>query len=150
MLFAKNGCNVAVLDIDRAHGEETKQLIESAGGVAQFIPCDVGSGESVGAAIAQCISRFGSIDYAFNNAGTEGHAAMAGDLVEEDWNTVININLTGIWRCMNAELPHMLQAGHGVIINCASIAGLVGFPSAPAYVASKHGVVGLTKNAALD
>jgi len=98
----------------------------------------------------ETVKEFGRLDYAFNNAGIEGEQGVTPDCTEENWNKVININLKGVWLCMKYQIPQMLKQGSGSIINCSSIAGLVGFPGIPAYVASKHAVIGLTKTAALE
>jgi NAD(P)-dependent dehydrogenase (short-subunit alcohol dehydrogenase family) len=90
------------------------------------------------------------LDFAFNNAGIEGTSATITECTEENWDKTIGINLKGIWGCMKYEIPEMLKHGSGAIVNCASIAGLVGYVGLPAYVASKHGIIGLTKTAALE
>jgi NAD(P)-dependent dehydrogenase (short-subunit alcohol dehydrogenase family) len=110
----------------------------------------VASGADVDALIARTIAVYGRIDAAFNNAGIEGQTAPTAECTEENWDRVLSVNLKGVWLCMKAEIPHMLNQGGGAIVNCASNAGLVGFAGSPAYVASKHGIVGLTKTAALD
>ena len=96
------------------------------------------------------IATYGRLDYAFNNAGIEGTSAPVQDCTEENWDKTIGVNLKGVWLCMKYEIPEMLKQGKGVIINTASVAGLVGFQGLPAYVASKHGIIGLTKTAALE
>ncbi|HEX2677604.1 MAG TPA: SDR family oxidoreductase, partial [Polyangiales bacterium] len=106
--------------------------------------------DQVAALIATTVHTYGRLDCAFNNAGTEGTMASTVDCTEENWDRILTVNLKSVWLCMKHELPHMLKQGQGSIVNCASIAGLVGFPSAPAYVASKHGIVGLTRTAALE
>lgn len=150
LAFAHEGAKVVVADVDVAGGHETARLIDAAGGEALFVRTDVSRAPETEALVAATIERFGRLDVAFNNAGIEGVSAATADCTPENWDRVIAINLTGIWLCMKAEIPRMLQQGGGVIVNCASIAGLVGFAGSPAYVASKHGVVGLTKTAALD
>lgn len=100
--------------------------------------------------IEKTVATYGRLDYAFNNAGIEGAMAPTQECTEENWDKTIGVNLKGVWLCMKYELPHMLKQGKGSIVNCASIAGLVGFPGLPAYAATKHGVVGLTKTAALE
>ncbi len=100
--------------------------------------------------VERIIAQFERLDYAFNNAGIEGMMSNIQDCTEENWDRTISINLKGIWLCMKYEIPQMLKQGKGAIVNCASVAGLIGFPGLPAYVASKHAVAGLTKTAALE
>lgn len=146
--FAKKGARVAISDW--VEDDETLNEIKASGGEAFFIKCDVSKSDEVQAMVAKTISMFGRLDYAFNNAGIEGISASSQDCTEENWDKTIGINLKGAWLCMKYEIPEMLKIGKGVIINCASIAGLVGFPGLPAYVASKHGMIGLTKTSALE
>ena len=148
--FADEGAKVIVSDVDTNGGEETVDMIEEQGGEAQFIACDVSETAQVEDLIAGTIDAYGQLDFAFNNAGIEGEKAPTADCTEENWQRVININLSGVWRCMKAEIPHMLEQGGGAIVNCASVAGLIGFNTLPAYVSSKHGIIGLTKTAALE
>jgi NAD(P)-dependent dehydrogenase (short-subunit alcohol dehydrogenase family) len=100
--------------------------------------------------VAQTIAAFGRLDYAFNNAGIEGTQANTIDCTEENWDKTIGVNLKGVWLCMKYEIPEILKQGKGAIVNCASVAGMIGFAGLPAYVASKHGIVGLTKTTALE
>src|SRR6185369_15467125 len=111
---------------------------------------DVSKENEVSTLIDKTIRHFGRLDIAFNNAGIEGQMANTQDCTETNWDKTLAVNLKGIWLCMRHEIPHMLKKGSGAIVNCASIAGLVGFPGLPAYVASKHAVIGLTKTAALE
>ncbi|MEO7982443.1 MAG: SDR family oxidoreductase [Bacteroidota bacterium] len=146
--FAQKGASVVIADyID---DNETLDTIKKAGGEAVFIHCDVANEESVQEMIDKTIEYYGSLDYAFNNAGVEGLSAPTHECTSENWDNTIGINLKGLWLCMKYEILHMLKQGKGVIVNNASIAGKVGFPGIPAYVASKHGVIGLTENAALE
>lgn len=147
--FADAGARVVVADVGVEGGEETVRLIQQAGGEGFFVKTDVSQPDEVRAMVASTISHYGRLDCAFNNAGIEGESAPTGACTEENWNRTIGINLTGAWLCMKAEIPRMLASG-GSIVNCSSIAGLVGFAGSPAYVASKHGLIGLTKTAALD
>jgi NAD(P)-dependent dehydrogenase (short-subunit alcohol dehydrogenase family) len=110
----------------------------------------VSKSTDVKAMVEKTIATFGRLDYAFNNAGIEGESAPTQDCSEENWDKTIGVNLKGIWLCMKNEIPEMLKQSKGVIINCSSVAGLVGFAGLPAYVASKHGVIGVTKTAALE
>lgn len=148
LAFAKRGAKVAVADW--TENQETVELITASGGEAIFIKCDVSKADDVKAMVDKTVATFGRLDYAFNNAGIEGATAPTKDCTEENWDKTIGVNLKGIWLCMKYEIPEILKQGKGAIVNCASVAGLVGFGGLPAYVASKHGVVGLTKTAALE
>jgi NAD(P)-dependent dehydrogenase (short-subunit alcohol dehydrogenase family) len=146
--FAAKGAKVIIGDwID---GQETVDFIKNAGGEALYIKCDVANKKDVINLIGKSIETYGQLDYAFNNAGIEGIMAPVHECTEENWDKTIGVNLKGIWLCMKYEIAEMLKLKSGAIVNCASIAGLVGFPGLPAYVASKHGVIGLTKTAALE
>ena len=146
--FAKQGAKVVIADwVDDT---ETINTIKAAGGEAIFVKCDVSKDTDVKMMVDKTIATYGRLDYAFNNAGIEGNMAPTVDCTEENWDKTMSVNLKGIWLCMKHEIPHMLKAGKGSIVNCASVAGLIGFPGLPAYVATKHGVVGLTKTTALE
>lgn len=150
-LFAARGYRVAIADINEAGGRETGAMIGDAGGEARFVRCDVSDDASVAAAVAATLHAFGGLDAAFNAAGTDGDAGlMTADGSIENWNRVIGINLTGLWFCMRHQIPAMLARGGGAIVNCASTAGIRGAAWCGAYSASKHGVVGLTRTAALE
>jgi NAD(P)-dependent dehydrogenase (short-subunit alcohol dehydrogenase family) len=146
--FAKNGAKVVVADY--IEDDETINEIKKIGGEAIFIKCDVSKNTDVENLIKKTIQQYGQLDFAYNNAGVEGITAITHECTEENWDRTISINLKGIWLCMKNEIPEMLKKGKGVIVNCASIAGIVGFQGAPAYVASKHGIIGLTKTSALE
>jgi NAD(P)-dependent dehydrogenase (short-subunit alcohol dehydrogenase family) len=148
--FAKQGASVALADVLVDGGRETARLAEEAGGRAVFLKCDVSTDRDIRSAIGATLEQLGRIDCAFNNAGIEGEQGATQDCSEANWDRVLAINLKGVWLCMKAEIPLMLKQGGGAIVNCSSIAGLVGFPGIPAYVASKHGLVGLTRTAALE
>lgn len=148
LAFAKKGAKVAVADWKE--NDEMVDLIKELGSEAIFIKCDVSKTDDVKAMVAQTIAAFGRLDYAFNNAGIEGTSAPTQDCSEENWDKTIGVNLKGVWLCMKYEIPEILKQGKGVIINCASVAGMIGFAGLPAYVASKHGIVGLTKTTALE
>jgi NAD(P)-dependent dehydrogenase (short-subunit alcohol dehydrogenase family) len=150
LAFARNGARVVAADVQTAGGEETVAQIKSAGGEAVFIRTDVSVKKDVQALVRQTIALYGRLDCAHNNAGVEGIRARAAATAEEDWDRTIAINLKGVWLCMKYEIPEMLKLGHGAIVNTASIAGHVGLERFAAYAASKHGVIGLTKSAALD
>lgn len=148
--FAQNRANVALIDVNTEAALETLSHIEKRGGKGIFIKCDVSKSDEVKNAIERTIAQFGSLDFAFNNAGIEGEQAATAESTEENWDRVIDINLKGIWLCMKFQIEHMLKKGGGSIVNCSSIAGQVAFANIPAYVASKHGVLGLTKTAAIE
>lgn len=146
--FAKKGAKIII--VDWIENNETLNLVKELGSEAIFIKCDVSKIIDVKEMVEKAIAQFGQIDYAFNNAGIEGTQANTWECTEENWDKTIAVNLKGIWLCMKHEIPQMIKQGKGVIVNCASVAGLVGSPGLPAYVSSKHGVVGLTKTAALE
>ena len=146
--FAAQGADVVLSD--NIEDGETENLIRKSGGDCFFVKCDVSREEEVKSLIRSAIGRYGRLDFAFNNAGIEGVSSTVTDCTNENWDNVFNVNLKGVWYCMKYQIPEMLKTGGGCIVNNASVAGLVGFQGTPAYVASKHAVVGLTKNVALD
>jgi len=148
--FARAGARVMVADVMVEGGQDAVRLIQEAGGEATFMPVDVTNAAAVTTLIAKTVEVYGRLDYAHNNAGIEGVIGPTADCTEDNWDRVLSVNLTGVWLCMKYEIPQMLQQGGGAIVNTASAAGLVGARGIPAYVASKHGVVGLTKTAALE
>jgi len=148
--LARAGVRVLVADVNGGMGSETVQLVEEAGGEGLFVETDVTRTEAVEAMVAACVAAFGSLDFAVNNAGTTGAGGQVADYDLEDWRRTMAINLDGVFFCLRAELPVMVGQGGGSIVNVASGAGLVGFAGLPAYVASKHGVVGLTRAAAIE
>lgn len=151
LAFAEQGAKVAIADLKVDRGNELAHAIESSGGKAIFVNTDVSRTADVETLIGQTVSAFGRIDCAFNNAGIEGTLATTADCTEENFDRTIAINLKGVWLCLRYEIQQMLrQGGGGAIVNMSSVAGLVGFNNLPAYVASKHGVIGLTKTAALE
>jgi NAD(P)-dependent dehydrogenase (short-subunit alcohol dehydrogenase family) len=150
LAFAAEGAAVALADVDEPRGEKLAASIRDGGGDAFFLRTDVAEDDQVAALVAATVERLGGLDMAFNNAGIEGERAPAHECPPENWHRVLAVNLTGVWSCMRHQLAHMVDHGSGSIVNCSSVAGLVGFEGMPAYVASKHGVVGLTRNAALD
>jgi len=150
LAFAREGAKVIVADRTPEKGEETAREIRKKKGSAAFGHCDVSKSADVQNMVKKTIEMYGRLDCAFNNAGIEGISASTVECAEETWEQTIDINLKGVWLCMKHEIPEILKSGGGSIVNCASIAGLVGFPGMPAYVASKHGVLGLTKTAALE
>lgn len=147
LAFGAAGAAVLVSDVNDAAGAETVAMIEAAGGRARFAHCDVSKSDEVKAMVGAAVAAFGRLDYAFNNAGINNLGSNEYD--DDVWERSIGINLSGVMRCMRAESEVMLAGGGGAIVNTASINGLVGNPSQPGYTASKHGVVGLTRHAAL-
>ena len=150
LAFAASGAPVMVSDVVVEGGEETVAQIKAAGGEATFTRADVSQRADVEALIRQTVETYGRLDCAHNNAGIEGDMAPTADCTEANWDRTIAINLKGVWLCMKCEIPQMLEQGGGVIVNTSSVAGLVGFVDLPAYVATKHGVAGLTRTAALE
>lgn len=148
--FAREGARVVVADIDVEGGEETVRLIQEAGGEAVFVLADVSDGAAVEAMVDKTVKTWGRLDCAHNNAGLAEKRVLTADLTEDNWDRIIGINLKGVWLCMKHEIPQMLRQEGGSIVNTSSVVGLVGVRQQPAYVASKHGIVGLTKAAALD
>jgi NAD(P)-dependent dehydrogenase (short-subunit alcohol dehydrogenase family) len=147
-----------VADSNVEGGEETVTAIKEAGGEASFVHVDVTQESEVEAMVARTVETYGRLDCAFNNAGIasgRGAGSTSGrrlthEFSEEDFDRIINVNLKGVWLSMKHEIPQMLEQGKGAIVNTASVAGLIGLVNASSYVASKHGVVGLTKTAALE
>ena len=150
LAFASAGARVVVSDVVVDGGEETVAGIQAAGGEATFVRADVSQTAEVEALVGRTVETYGRLDCAHNNAGIEGDMAPTADCAEANWDRTIATNLKGVWLCMRYEIPQMLRQGGGVIVNTASVAGLVGFANLPAYVASKHGIAGLTKTAALE
>jgi NAD(P)-dependent dehydrogenase (short-subunit alcohol dehydrogenase family) len=150
LAFAREGARVTVADVDVAGSEETARLIREAGGEARFVRTDVSRAADVEALIATAVASFGHLDCAFNNAGINVEHGPLTECSEEQWDRILAVNLKGIFLCMKYEIPAMRQAGGGAIVNNASVVGLSGSRGTPAYVASKHGIVGLTRAAARD
>jgi len=139
-----------VADVNEAGGAETVRQCVAAGSEAIFVRTDVTLEDDVIALVAATVDRFGRLDAALNNAGTTGPSAPTADYTLEQWNGVIALNLTGVFLCLKHEIPQMVAQGGGAIVNTSSGAGLIGFAGLPGYVASKHGVIGLTRAAALE
>lgn len=150
VLFARHGAQVVASDVNEAGGKETVQMIGDAGGEAIFVRADVSKPSDCEAQVETALQNFGRLDYAFNNAGISGEMNLVADYSVESWERVIGINLSGVFYCMKYQIPAMLQAGGGVIVNNSSILGKVATQTVAAYIASKHGVIGLTQAAALD
>src|SRR3954447_10258145 len=154
LAFAREGARVAVADAVEAAARETVAQINAAGGQAMTLTGDVTSGGAVEAMVKAVVAAYGRLDCAFNNAGIAGFQVEASgkktaDWSEESFDRMIAVNLKGVWLCMKHELPHMRAQGGGSIVNTGSIAGLIGLATSSAYVAAKHGVLGLTKTASL-
>lgn len=150
-IFAREGAKVVVSDVDIQSGMKTTSLINDSGGQSKFIKVDVANGVEVKAMVKETIQTYGQLDCAFNNAGVEGTSnILTADYTEEDWNRVIDTNLKGVWLCMKYQIPWLLKQGGGSIVNTSSTAGLIGSRVGMAYGASKFGVIGLTKTAALE
>jgi NAD(P)-dependent dehydrogenase (short-subunit alcohol dehydrogenase family) len=148
--FAEGGAKVLVSDIDEDGGRQTVRTITSAGGNAAFFRADTASPGDHEALVAEAVKHFGALHLAVNNAGIGGPSATVGEYPIDGWDRVIAVNLSGVFYGMRHQIPAIKQAGGGAIVNMASILGQVGFRNAAAYVAAKHGVVGLTKSAALE
>ncbi len=150
LLFSRNGAKIAVADIDEAGGKAVVDEIKSHGGEAFFLHCDTAKQEHSEKAVQETLSHFNKLDVAVNNAGIGGESAPIGEYPIDSWDKTVAINLSGVFYGMRYQIPAMLKNGSGAIINMASILGQVGFATSCAYVAAKHGVVGLTKTAALE
>lgn len=151
VLFGKAGAKVVVSGRREAEGAQTVELIRAAGGEGLFVKTDVAKAADVQAMVQKTVEKFGRVDVAFNNAGIEGNWMPIVDQPEEDWDRVIDINLKGVWLSLKYEVQQMLkQGGGGTIVNMSSVAGLMGSSGAGTYCASKHGVIGLTRTAALE
>jgi len=148
--FAREGAKVVCADVDEAGGEETARLINAAGGTALFQRCDVTDSADVNALVALASTTYGGLHCAHNNAGIEGRYARTLDTDEDNFDRTYAVNLKGVFLCLKAELAYMVEHGGGRIVNTASIAGLEGAKNMPAYVASKHAVMGLTRTTALE
>ncbi|MFN3414777.1 MAG: SDR family oxidoreductase [Caldimonas sp.] len=150
LAYAREGAKVVVSDVNVAGAEETVSLVRQQGGDAIFVPADVSHADDCQRLVERTVAHYGRLDAACNNAGIGGELGPTADYADEAWQRVIGVNLTGVFYCMKHQIPAMLRQGGGAIVNMASILGQVGFAGAPAYVAAKHGVVGLTKTAALE
>jgi NAD(P)-dependent dehydrogenase (short-subunit alcohol dehydrogenase family) len=148
--FAAQGASVVVADIDETGARATAQVIEETGGRAQAVAVDVADPGSVEAMTERVAEEFGALHYAFNNAGIVGAGTSIADMPVEAWDRGIAVMLSGVFLCMKFEIPLLLASGGGAIVNTSSGAGIIGFPGMANYVAAKHGVIGLTKTAALE
>ena len=150
LAFAREGAAVAVVDASEQGNRETARTIEEQGGRALAVTCDVTRSEDVRAALDNTVDTFGRLDFAFNNAGVEQRLAPAAELDEAEWDRVVDTDLRGVFLCLKHEIPLILEQGGGAIVNTSSGAGIIGVKGNLAYTAAKHGVIGLTKAAALD
>jgi NAD(P)-dependent dehydrogenase (short-subunit alcohol dehydrogenase family) len=150
MAFARLGARVVIADVQVDAGKAVTAEIEQNGGEVIFIETDVSRPDQVRSLIDTIVDSYGRLDFAFNNAGIEGEVAPTTECTEENWDRVTHINMKGVWLCMKHEIRQMLEQGKGAIVNMSSVAGLVGYENVPAYSASKHGIIGLTKTAALE
>jgi NAD(P)-dependent dehydrogenase (short-subunit alcohol dehydrogenase family) len=148
--FAKAGARVVVADVDIDRADETIRAVNAAGGEAICVTADVSNNAQVKAMVDTTLATYGRLDYACNSAGIAGVQANTVKCTEDNWDQTILANLKGVWLCLKHQIPPMLEQGGGAIVNISSVAGLVGLRGWPAYVASKHGVLGLTKSAALE
>lgn len=150
LAFAREGAQVMIGNRNSQRGQETVSMIRAAGGTASFRRTDVLVAGDIEALIKHAVSEYGGLDLAFNNAGIEGEVRPLVEHTESNYDAVMGINVKGVWLSMKYEIPRMLDRGGGAIVNCASVAGLIGFPNLAIYIASKHAVIGLTKTAALE
>ncbi len=150
LAFAREGAQVVIGNRNIQRGEETVSMIRAAGGSVSFRRTDVLVTADIEALVNHAMSEYGGLDLAFNNAGTEGDVSPLVEQTEANYDTVMDINVKGVWLSMKYEIPRMLARGGGAIVNCSSVAGLVGVMGAGIYAASKHAVIGLTKTAALE
>ena len=150
LAFAESGALVAVVDLDAERAAVTAGTIRDRGGEADAFVCDVSNERSVAAMVQAVVARFGRLDMAHNNAGISPRTGNIVECTSEHWDAIIGVNLTGVWLCMKYEIPAMIANGGGAIVNTSSGVGIIGMANQPAYVAAKHGVVGLTKAAALE
>ena len=150
-IFAREGAKLLLADLQEEGGNETLKMVKDVGASAAFMRVDVAKWSDVETMVATAVKTYGRLDCAFNNAGIDGRGGRIHECTEENWNRVLSINLTGVWLCMKAEIAQMLaQGGGGAIVNTSSVAGISGGAGLPAYIASKHGVAGLTRAGALE
>jgi len=150
LAFARDGARVVIGNRNVQRGEETVSMIRAAGGTASFRRTDVLVAADIEALVKHAVSEYGGLDLAFNNAGIEGEPRPLAEQTEANYDAVMDINVKGVWLSMKYEIPRILDQGGGAIVNCSSVAGVIGFPGIGIYSASKHAVIGLTKAAALE
>ena len=151
LAFAREGAKVVIGNRNVERGEETVAMIRDAGGEASFKRTDVVVAAEIEALVNHAVKTYGRLDIAFNNAGIEGEVTPTlVDQTEANFDAIMGVNVKGVWLSMKYEIPRMLEQGSGAIVNCSSVAGVIGFPGIGIYIASKHAVIGLTKTAALE
>jgi NAD(P)-dependent dehydrogenase (short-subunit alcohol dehydrogenase family) len=150
LAFGREGASVVVTDVATDGNQKTARMIEQAGGQSLAVACDVTRADDIKAALHAAVERFGHLDIAFNNAGIEQPIKLAAEISEDEWDRLVAVNLRGVFLSMKHEIEFMLQHGGGAIVNTSSGAGVKGFKGQAAYAATKHGLIGLTKSAALD
>jgi NAD(P)-dependent dehydrogenase (short-subunit alcohol dehydrogenase family) len=150
LAFAREGAKVVIGNRNVQRGDETVSMIRKAGGTGSFQRTDVLVAAEIEALVNHAVTTYGGLDLAFNNAGIEGDVRPLVEETEANYDAVMDVNVKGVWLSMKYEIPRIVERGGGAIVNCASVAGLIGFPGIGIYVASKHAVIGLTKNAALE
>jgi len=150
LAFARDGARVVICNRNVQRGEETVSMIRAAGGTASFRRTDILVAADIEALVKHAVSEYGGLDLAFNNAGIEGEPRPLAEQTEANYDAVMDINVKGVWLSMKYEIPRILDQGGGAIVNCSSVAGVIGFPGIGIYSASKHAVIGLTKAAALE
>jgi NAD(P)-dependent dehydrogenase (short-subunit alcohol dehydrogenase family) len=150
--FARQGAQLLLADINAEGGAETEHLVEQIGGTVDYITCDVTHPREVSAMVARALERYGSLHYAVNSAGISGGGMQKPILEwsEEEFDRIMEVNVKGVWLCLKAQIPAIIQSGGGAIVNLASVAGLIAAPGGAAYAASKHAVVGLTRTVAIE
>ncbi len=148
--FGREGANVVIADVNDEGSRETARLVEGEGGKAHVLHVDVSQADDVKRMVSETVRHFGGLDYAFNNAGIEGPQLPIWETPDEDWHRVMGVDLTGVWLCTKYQMAHMVEKKAGAIVNMASVAGLVGFRHITPYTAAKHGVVGITRAAAVE
>lgn len=148
--YAREGAQVLIADLHLSAAQEVQARIEAQGGTAWSIAADVSKAADCEQMVKEVVGRFGKLDIAFNNAGIGGESNAVADMSLDGWHQIISVNLNSVFYCMKYQIPAMLQAGGGAIVNMSSILGQVAFPHSAGYVAAKHGVVGLTQNAAVE
>ena len=150
LAFANEGAKLVLSDVQDKEGEALAEELRKKGNECIYVNCDISKPSDVKNMVSETVKHYGHLDIAFNNAGIEGEMGFIADSSEDNFDRIIGINLKGVWACMKYEIPEMLKNQKGVIVNTASVAGVIGSQGLPVYVASKHGVIGLTKNAALE
>lgn len=150
LAFAREGAQVVIGNRNVQRGEETVSMIHDAGGTASFKRTDVLVAAEIEALVDHAVKTYGRLDLVFNNAGVEGDVAPLVEQTEANYDAIMDVNVKGVWLSMKYEIPRMLEGGGGAIVNCSSVAGVVGFSNVAIYIASKHAVIGLTKTAALE